>query len=635
MSDRPALHALAERAGIERHYESALERRTVEVADATLEHLLEAMGHEAGDEAAAGRSLVALEHAAATTQPPAFEDGERAFEVETALGAPRGFGVQANVYALRGGLGHGDLGDLRALCAFTASRGGRFVAVNPMQAATHAPGDDSPYTPLDRLHLDPIYVDVEAVPELDHAHEARALLASPELRALQDFEAEPELDRARVWRLKRRVLAALYDAFVAAQGDAADARRRELDAFARAGGEALRDHATFCAIAESIEGREGASEAAWDWRGWPAALRSPDSADVERFRAEHRDAIGFHTWLQYETARQREGLDRDARAMGLALGLVSDLPLGSRPGGVETWRSPGLFVQGVEVGAPPDDYAPKGQTWGFPPLDPLRLETDEGERFFAALLGAAMSWAGALRIDHAMSLRRLFWVPAGRPASEGAYVRYPEARLLALLARESRARRVVLVGEDLGTVPPGFSEQIRDRGILSTRVLYFERGESWYRSAHEYPARALSTANTHDLAPLAGWCHGDDLTLRHDAGQLAGEGELEAARGVREAERGWLEARLRDEGHLAHDEPLDARTALVATSRFLAATPSVLAALSLDDLAGERLPINLPGVPQAAHRSWVRRSAMTIEQMAKSDAAQAAFEAMASQRAAG
>ncbi len=636
MSDRPALRALAERVGIEAHYESALERRQVEVPDSTLEYLLEALGHEAGDEAAATRSLERVE---ARGRAFPFADGAaaaysadapRAFDVDEALDGARGFGIQANVYALRGGLGHGDLGDLRDLAELTAHYGGRFVAVNPMQAATHAPGDDSPYTPLDRLHIDPIYIDLEQVPELVHAPLAQELLASPEVRALRDTDT---IDRPRVWRLKRRVLAALYEAFVDDQADAAIDRERHFDAFREAGGQALRDFATFCAIAEQIEAqRGGPSLDAWDWREWPEALQSPDSAAVERFRDEHLEAIDFHTWMQFEAAHQLEAIDRDAEEMGLDLGLCGDLPLGSRPGGVETWRSPDLFVEGVEVGAPPDEYAPHGQTWGFPPLDPAQLTDAEGQRLFAALLRAAMRHAGALRIDHAMSLRRLFWIPDGAPASEGAYVRYPEPLLLDLLARESAAQQTVLVGEDLGTVPSGFSEQIRERGLLSTRVLYFERGAGGFRPAADYPARALAAANTHDLAPLAGWCGGDDVEMRRSAGQLASDADWTAARAARAAECAALEARLRADDHLAPDEPLTASTLLAASSRFLAATPCALVALSLDDLAGERHPINLPGVPQAVHRSWVRRNARSIDEIAKSDAARAALEAMAAVR---
>lgn len=637
MIERPALRALAARVGIERHYESALDRRQVEVPDSTLESLLDALGYDVADEAAARRSQEGLGHAGGAATGAGRLSGavdparpaSRAFGVEEALGTTRGFGIQVNVYALRGGLGHGDIGDLHGVARWTADHGGAFVAVNPMHAATHIEGDDSPYMPLDRLHLDPIYIDLERVPELEGAPLARELLASPEAVALWRTD---EIDRPRVWRLKRRILEALFEGFVEGRAEASIDRGRDFEAFRAARGAALIDFATFCAIAEHFEAHGDPSIEAWDWRTWPIDLQAPDTLEVERFREAHAEVIDFHAWMQWEVSHQLAQLDRDAHAMGLSLGLCGDLPLGSRPGGVETWRWSDLFVLGVEVGAPPDDYARDGQTWGFPPIDPARLIDAEGQRAFEALVSAAMAHAGALRIDHAMCMNRLFWIPEGAPPSEGAYVRYPEQRMLDTLVRASQHDRCVVVGEDLGTLPEGFSERIRERGLLSTRVLYFERDGEEHRAAEHYPAPAYVAANTHDLPPLAGWFDGDDLTLRRSVGQFARESEWQAALDARTGDRARLAERLRKSGHLASDEPLTSDGLLRASTRFLAETPCALVALSLDDLAGERIPINLPGVPQAVHRSWVRRSSLTLDGIARRPAARDALESMRASR---
>jgi len=232
-----------------------------------------------------------------------------------------------------------------------------------------------------------------------------------------------------------------------------------------------------------------------------------------------------------------------------------------------------------------------------------------------------------------MSLHRLFWVPEGAPAKDGAYVRYPERELLGLLALESHRRRMVIVGEDLGTVPSGFSARLQARGLLSTRLLYFERDESGFRDARSYPRRALVAANTHDLAPLAGWCTGEDLGLRHRTGRFASDTAesdeaLQAARREREEARIALERRLRVDGHLAPDETLGPETAAPATSAFLAETPAGLCGLSLDDLAGEHEPVNLPGVPETAHPSWTRRMRCNVEECFERSTARRSLEAM-------
>ncbi|HKJ23852.1 MAG TPA: 4-alpha-glucanotransferase [Myxococcota bacterium] len=602
---RPQLHRLARALGIEDGYESALDGRFVETSDATREALAAAMGFAADGEAEAERSLERFE---ARTDPPPLAPG-RCLDAGAKLGGRRVFGVCANLYSARSRRddGFGDFGVLRELVRHTAEAGGAFVGLNPLHATLPRPERFCPYQPVSRLFLDPLYLDLTRVPEMERSAETRRRLASPALRRrLEALRTDDTLDPAGVEAARAPLLAALHAAFRDASGSDADARRRAFARFAAERGEALRDFATFLALADHFEATTGGR----DWGRWPGDLRSPASPAVARFREAHADAVDRHAWIQFELDRQLGEVSRLARGSGLALGLYADLALGSSAGGADAWSRPDLYASGVSVGAPPDAFSRSGQDWGFPPLDPHALRAD-GYRHWGAILDASLRHAGALRLDHAMGLRRLFWIPTGASPAEGAYVRYPTDDLVALLADASRRHDAVVVAEDLGTVPPGFSEGIRELGMLSSRVLLFERDADGFFAADRYPERCLASANTHDLPPLAALEGDEDLALRRRVGQIADDATLAAARRERSADRRALVERLSRDGYLdadaaAGDGP-DGDALAAAVTAFLCATPSLLVGVSLDDLAGEREPVNLPGVSAERHPSWTRR----------------------------
>jgi 4-alpha-glucanotransferase len=351
---------------------------------------------------------------------------------------------------------------------------------------------------------------------------------------------------------------------------------------------------------------------------------------VARFRRAHAREIDFHRFVQFELDRQLGEAARAARRAGMAIGLYPDLALGSAGGGAETWSFPGLFAEGASLGAPPDDFAREGQDWAIPPLDPLRLR-EEGFAFYRRLLRTAFAHAGALRVDHVLGLFRQFWIPRGSPAAEGAYVRQPTRELLAILAEESRRARALVVGEDLGTVPPGTQARLARHGVLSSRVLYFERDRGGFRPSRAWSPRALGTANTHDLVPLAGFAQGRDLRLRRRAGAFASERALGAALAERADTARALVRRLRAEGLLSEADP-DPEALAVAVSAFLGRTPCPLVALSLDDAVGEREPVNLPGVAPRAHPSWTRRMAVPLERLARHPGLRACLAALRAER---
>jgi 4-alpha-glucanotransferase len=373
-------------------------------------------------------------------------------------------------------------------------------------------------------------------------------------------------------------------------------------------GDSLEDFATFLSLSDQLSGRHGRY-----WRRWPPAFRHPRSREVDEFRRDHFEEFDCHRYVQFELDRQLAAAAHVAR---LPIGVYGDLAIGSASDGSDTWAFPDLFLEGAKLGAPPDDYSLGGQDWGLPPLNPHRLRAD-GYRYWVKLLRSGLRHFGALRIDHVMGLSRQYWVPAGRPATEGAYVSFPYRDLLGILALESHRHGALIVGEDLGTVPTGFSSLLARWGILSTRLLYFEKDRrGQFRPSRSYSKRALVTANSHDNPPLLGWWEGRDLELRRQAGSLASASERAAAENQRENERAALLHRLQTEGLAQQTETQGAYPGLVtAVHKFLALTPAPLIGLALDDLAGERDPINLPGVQWDRYSSWTRRIDVEIESL--------------------
>src|SRR5262245_13862686 len=490
MSRRPHLRALARALGIEEGYRSALSARWVATRDTTREALAEAMGFPASSESSARASLARFsEQQGARAPSPRRPDRGSALRADEVFGKACAFGIWANLYSVRapGNLGFGNTGDLERLVELAAAQGAAFVGTNPLHATTHRANLFCPYTPVSRLFCDPLYLDPTRIPELADSFAARGRIASRAWRGGADrLRSAPRIDVRAVASALDEILAPLFAAFTAEQSSRADARRRGVARYGQARGRELRDFAAFLALADHFE-RQGRGR---DWRRWPAAYQRPDAPAVAEFASHHRVELERHAWTQFELDRQLELVAQAARRAGLALGLYTDLALGSDGGGSDAWSRPELFVRGVHVGAPADAFAPDGQDWTFPPLDPHALRRESFD-FWKRLLDANLRRAGAIRIDHALGLRRLFWIPAGRSASEGAYVRYPERDLLAVLAAASREHHALLIAEDLGTVPEGFSQSIRRRGLLSSRVLLFERDARGFRPGSRYPRACL------------------------------------------------------------------------------------------------------------------------------------------------
>lgn len=534
------------------------------------------------------------------------------------IGDRLSFGLIANLYSVRShtNWGVGDLTDLGALAEWTGKVGGDFVGVNPLHALLNRGDEVSPYSPISRLFRNPIYIDVTAVPELEHAGSVRARLASPEFNAeLDALRDSPVVRYEQVMAVKGIALDALHRVFVERVRGSGDARDRAYRAYVDAHEPALTRFATWMTIAEHQHSA--------DWRTWPVELRHPESAGVARFAAVHAHRVDYHRWVQFEVDRQlREAANR-ARDAGLRIGLYQDLAIGSSPSGADTWAHAEQFVPGVSVGAPPDAYSAFGQNWGLPPLDP-RVLRRSGYRYFRHLIQAGFRHAGALRVDHVMGLFRLFWIPEGMDGGSGAYVRYPADDLLGIVALESVRRRAIVVGEDLGTVPDEVPPKLAKWGVLSSRVLYFERdwhGDGGFKPARAYPALSLATANTHDMPTLAGFWSERDITIRRQVGLIADDAEEARARAERDRERGAL-VRLLDAEHLLPGGTVRSSAELrAAVHGFLWSTPAQLVGLALDDLAGEIDAVNVPGVGSDKYPCWTRKMRADLETITTSDEA--------------
>ncbi|MEU3523527.1 4-alpha-glucanotransferase [Streptomyces sp. NPDC038707] len=503
----------------------------------------------------------------------------------------RAYGLLVQLYSLlsRRSWGMGDLADLAELAGWAGrTAGAGFVQVNPLHAAVPgAPTDPSPYRPSSRRFPDPVHLRIEDVPEFAYVEDRERLGALVEragrLRAAV-LEKGALIDRDAVWELKREALELVLEVPLG------PGRQAAYDAFRAAHGQALVDHATWCALAE-VHGP--------DWHGWPDGLRDPRSAATARARSELAGRVEFHARLAWLTDGQLRAAQRAAREAGQPVGIVHDLAVGVHPAGADAWAQQDVFAAGMSVGAPPDAFNARGQDWGLPPWRPDRL-AETGYAPYRELLRALFRYAGALRIDHVMGLFRLWWVPAGSPPTEGTYVHYDADALLAVLALEAGRAGAVVIGEDLGTVEPGVREALQRRGVLGTSVLWFERdweGDGRPLPPERWRADCLATATTHDLPPTAARLTGDHVELRDRLGLLARPAVEEKAEATADAAE-WL-ALLGSLGLLdltAAGPPGSAEEEEIrAVHRFLLRTPARLIGVWLPDGVGDRRPQNLPG----------------------------------------
>lgn len=529
------------------------------------------------------------------------------------------WGITAQMYALRSehNWGIGDFTDLCALVRLASARGAAFVGVSPLHALrTEHPEQASPYSPSSRLALNVLHIDVTAVPEYSHSAAAQALVADSSFQQrLHEVRAGPTVRYGEVAALKEPVLALLWHEFSARHWRKSTDRGQAFDTFMAEHQSTLGLHARF----EAIQLKLGATDTSvWGWPAWPQELQNPHGEAVRAFASEHADAVAYRYWLQWLAHCQLQNAFDQARS-SMALGLYCDLAVGASDGGSETWMWPGLHARGMNVGAPPDPLSTQGQDWGLPPVNPVALTA---ARFlpFRRLLEGAMRFAGALRMDHAMALMRLYWnSPAG-----GTYVRYPLEALVAVMAIESHRHQCMVIGEDLGNVAPRMREAMADHALLSYKPLIFERLEGGaFRPPQSWQAQALAVVSTHDLPTLKGFWGGDDIAIHQALGWLSEGDAYVQAQLNRAQDRTHLLAALDAEQLLPEGVTVDAQSApemtpllAAAVHAYLARTPCQLLGVQLEDLAGQREQLNVPGTTEDRYPNWRQRLAVPLEALA-------------------
>jgi 4-alpha-glucanotransferase len=482
--------------------------------------------------------------------------------------------------------GIGDFTDLDGLLELAGHLGADGVGLNPLHALfDDRPADCSPYSPNSRLFLNPLYIDVERLPGFQPGVSADSSSTIARLRA-SDI-----VDYASVAELKWRALRSAFEKF---RGDPNRARRQDFEKFRAERAPLLSRFACFEVL------RHKFNKPWWDW---PKQWRQPDDINLAKLR-EGPDAaeIEFVEFVQWAADRQLQACRDLAVSLGMKVGLYLDVAVGVQSDGFDAWNEQTAISRHLAVGAPPDPLNTAGQNWGLAGFNAAGLEIQSFEPY-REMLRASMRHAGAIRLDHVLGLKRLYLVPHGFAANNGVYVQMPFEALLAATAQESVAHRCVVIGEDLGTVPEGFREQMADWGIWSYQVMMFERDDHGsFRGIEHYAPNALVTFNTHDLSTYAGWRSFSDLVLKRSLGIDPGESDDARWRAL-----AMLTDVLR---HYAID-----RNDLYAVANFLARTKSRLLAISLEDLLGVIDQPNIPGTVNE-HPNWRRRLPLAIDEIA-------------------
>ena len=500
----------------------------------------------------------------------------------------RVWGVNAQLYSTRSASswGIGDATDLADLAAVCADKGADFLLINPVHASQPvSPLENSPYLPVSRRWLNPIYIRPESIEEYASMPEGwREDIELFRDETRQFAIREDLIDRDRSWEAKRKALEVIFAA------PRSYHRQSQLDRFIERGGSELSNYALWCALVE----REGTIEL-------PEDLARSSAPRVELERLELAERVDFYQWCQWVAAEQLEHAQHVAREVGMEIGIMADLAVGVHGYGSEKWSRPELFASGMSVGAPPDVYSQQGQNWSQPPWSPRSL-AESGYLPLRDMVRAALANAGAVRIDHILGMFRLWWIPEGCAATEGTYVYYDHEAMMGVILLEAQRAGAVVIGEDLGVVEPWVRDYLRERGVLGTSVVWFEKeGGGWPLRPEHYRDRALAAVNIHDLPPTLGYIRGIQTTLRSELGLLTDD--IETVRAGDRLELEQINARLLEYGCVDGAQPSERET-VEGLYRYVARTPSKLVVASLVDAVGDVRPQNMPGTGADQYPNW-------------------------------
>ena len=543
----------------------------------------------------------------------------------------RVWGIAAQLYSLSSDTswGIGDFSCLYELVDEAINQGMSAVGLNPLHPLYPSnPKHRSPYSPTSRYFLNTMYIDVQAVPGFAESAVENDIMATAEFTSqLASVRAAEHIDYQAVGALKYSVLRELFQRQKQYYLNPEEPLGKEFGDFRKRLGADLDILATYDALYEEFQ-----KEGHYGWFAWPEEYHDPQSDAVAQFKLVHEERIAYYAWLQWLADKQLRHVTEHAKSRGMAVGLYLDLAVGCDGGGAEVWSNQEAFLAGAAVGAPPDAMNVLGQDWGLTPLNPKAL-VKQGFEPLAKALRSSMQYAGALRIDHILGFMRQYWVAPGMQAHEGIYIRFPMADMFRIIALESHRNQCVVIGEDLGTVPEGFDQIMADAGLLSYKVLFFERWESGlYKRPELYPQQSMATVSTHDLHTLSGWWLGRDLEWRNKLNLYPSEQMAKKEQAERPEDKKALYAAIADYGlingeiqSMGEDDLLHALN--VAVQKFLGMSNSAIQLIPMEDVLELIEQVNIPGTIDE-HPNWKRKLPVTLKEFWQNPKVKELAEAM-------
>lgn len=536
----------------------------------------------------------------------------------------RTWGISAELYSVRSkrNWGAGDFTDLKGMIDWAASLGAGFVGINPLHAIKNArSGGASPYYPVSRLYRNYLYLDIEKIPDVKRSESVRKKMASDAFgKKLAKLRRDEIIDYDQISSVKEDMLRRAFRVFYDEHYLKNTGRGRDFKEYLGREGDALEFFALFSAIGDRMEKDIGATS----WQEWPEDYLLPSGKSVREFRKRNRKKILFYQYVQWLIDGQLRAACDTAKELGMPVGIYHDLAVGCMGGGSDAWAYQDIIADDMDVGAPPDDFSPDGQNWGFPPMIPEKLR-ESGYDLFIRTIRKSMEHGGALRIDHALGLFRLFWIPRGLTPEDGAYIDFPSEDLMRIIALESMRNRTLVIAEDLGTIGENVRESLRKFRMFSYRLFYFERNypDATFAPPEKYPDMALCAVTTHDLPTLYGyWAH-RDLESRRLHGGFQNDEVWRKSIEERERDKGLVIDALKSRGLLPEDYPAETQKIpemdhelCLAIYRYLALTPCRLVLVRLDDITGALNQQNLPGM-SGGYPNWMQKMPLFLEEIMK------------------
>ncbi len=536
----------------------------------------------------------------------------------------RSWGLALNLYSVRSGRnwGVGDFTDLENIVRRSARLKADCVGINPLHSITNTqPFGVSPYSPISRLYKNFVYLDIEKIPEAAESEEIKKHITSKKFqKELDDARKSEFIDYEKAAALKSDALGMAFDIFYEKHYSRNTERGNDFRRYIAEEGSVLESYALFMALWEHMK-KTGHG---YNYQDWPGDYQIKSEKTVKAFGKKHKREILFHQYLQWLIDGQLRDIAEKAGKLGMRIGLYHDLAVGSVGGGSDAWNYQDVFADAADLGAPPDDFNINGQKWGFPPLIPEKLK-ETGYELFIQTIRKNMKHGGAIRIDHALGLFRLFWIPQGMHPKEGAYVECHAEDLIRIIALESVRNKTVVIAEDLGTISGNARETLQKFRMLSYRLFYFERNypEPSFLVPERYPGLALCAVTTHDLPTLYGYWAGRDIEVKKRLKIFVDDDQWRQQVCDRERDKGLILSALKNREILPADYPSDPAMIpemtpelCLAVYRYLSQTPCKLLLVSLDDIIGALNQQNLPGTVDE-HPNWKQKTPVFLEDIMK------------------